>query len=187
VFCLKKFWLGILISLAAAGIFLSPGYAANQSNETVVNQHTTMVMDNSMEMSSGHASDTSIAEGNTMSSEDIHKNHDSENADDKPAVHQHTTMVMDDGMDMSHEHASEASTVEESTMSEEDVHKSHGSENAGEEPNHHKHDDRTTGKAGVGPNWPFIYTFLLFNTIVVITAGIMKFRNKEVLGNGRKI
>jgi len=137
VFCLKKFWLGILISLAAAGIFLSPGYAANHSTETVVNQHT--------------------------------------------------TMVMDDGMEMSHEHASDANTSEGNTMSSEDVHKSHGSENAGEEANHHKHDDRTTGKAGVGPNWPFIYTFLLFNTIVVVTAGIMKFRNKEVLGNGRKI
>ena len=137
MFCLKKFWLGILISLAAAGIFLSPGYAANHSTETVVNQHT--------------------------------------------------TMVMDDGMEMSHEHASDANTSEGNTMSSEDVHKSHGSENAGEEANHHKHDDRTTGKAGVGPNWPFIYTFLLFNTIVVVTAGIMKFRNKEVLGNGRKI
>lgn len=137
MFCLKKFWLGILISLAAAGIFLSPGYAANHSNETVMNQHT--------------------------------------------------TMVMDDGMEMSHEHASDGNTLEDNTMSGEDVHKSHGSENAGEEPSHHKHDDRTTGKAGVGPNWPFIYTFLLFNTIVVITAGIMKFRNKEVLGNGRKI
>lgn len=137
MFCLKKFWLGILISLAAAGIFLSPSYAANHSNETVVNQHT--------------------------------------------------TMVMDDGMEMSHEHASDASTSEGNTMSGEDIHKSHGSENAGKEPNHHKHDDRTTGKAGVGPNWPFIYTFLLFNTIVVISAGVMKFRNKEVLGNGRKI
>lgn len=134
---MKKFWFRILISLAAAGIFLSPGYAANHSNETIANQHT--------------------------------------------------TMVMDDGMEMSHEHASDASTSEGDTMSGEDIHKNHGSENAGEEPNHHKHDDWTTGKAGVGPNWPFIYTFLLFNTIVVITAGVMKFRNKEVLGNGRKI
>ena len=137
MFCSKKFWLGILINLVIAGIFLSPGYAANHSNETVVDQHTTMVMDDGMEMSHEHASDTSMAEGNTMSGEDVHKNHDSENT--------------------------------------------------GEEPSHHKHDDRTTGKAGVGPNWPFIYTFLLFNTIVVITAGIMKFKNKEVLGNGRKI
>ena len=181
MFCLKKFWLGILISLAAAGIFLSPGYAANQSNETVVNQHTTMVMDNSMEMSHGHASDASMTEGNTMSGEDIHKNHGSENADEKPVVNQHTTMVMDDGMEMSHEHASDASMAEGNTMSGEDIHKNHGSENAGEEPSHHKHDDRTTGKAGVGPNWPFIYTFLLFNTIVVITAGVMKFRKKKVL------
>ncbi|MDQ0204851.1 hypothetical protein [Pectinatus haikarae] len=58
--------------------------------------------------------------------------------------------------------------------------------NHGDKPEGHTHDERTTGKSGIGPDWPFIYVFLTVNIIAIAVAAAMKYKKKRVYHHADK-
>ncbi|WP_196590248.1 hypothetical protein [Pectinatus frisingensis] len=98
-------------------------------------------------------------ENNSDGSKSMHANHEEMQEDDTKAMHhQMETQSSHDYQAHNHVRSGEATEVHE-----------------------HQHDERTMGKPGEGPNWPFIEGVVIFNALVIVFAGIMKWSKKEKL------
>lgn len=152
---LGKFLFMCLVAVITVSGGISTGNAAGNVSQAVFSeQKTPLLLASAMQMPE---------ENNTNEHDEnhMHTGHE-EMPDSENETHAMMHQQTDQSADMNEAH-------------------NHPADNEANEMHEHHHDDRTTGKPGEGPNWPFIEAIFSFNILVIVFAGFMKWKKKEKL------